>query len=140
MVVGLGTDAVIVRDGMVLLTHRLDSDVWVFPGGAVDSGESPWDAAVRETAEEAGLSATVVRLLGVIWQPDANEIIFDFLCTVAGEPQPCMTETDAVEWFALDTLPENLFAPHRLRLATYIEDEWVECSALITQHRKPPPR
>lgn len=51
MSVGLGTDAVIVRDGMVLLTHHLDSDLWVFAGGAVDPGESPWDAAVRETAE-----------------------------------------------------------------------------------------
>ena len=122
---------------MVLLTHRLDSDVWVFPGGAVDPGESPWDAAIRETSEEAGLAAEVVRLLGVAWQPDANEVIFDFLCTAEGSPRPCMAETDAVEWFAFDALPENLFAPHRLRLSTYIAGGWAEASALTTQHRKP---
>lgn len=139
MTAGLGADAVIVRDGLVLLTHRLDSDLWVFPGGAVEPGESPWDAAIRETSEEAGLVATVVRLLGVAWQPEVNEIIFDFLCSVVGTPRPCMAETDAVEWFALDELPNNLFSPHRLRLAAYIEGGWMDASILTTQHRAPRP-
>ncbi|MBI4934487.1 MAG: NUDIX domain-containing protein [Actinobacteria bacterium] len=139
MTVGLGADAVIVRDSAVLLTHRMDADLWVFPGGAVEPGESPWDAAIRETSEEAGLVATVVRLLGVAWQPEVNEIIFDFLCSAVGTPRPCMAETDAVEWFALDQLPDHLYSPHRARLESYIEGGWPDASTLTTQHRPPRP-
>jgi ADP-ribose pyrophosphatase YjhB (NUDIX family) len=39
---------------VVLHRHRV-LGIWVQPGGHIDSGETPWDAAVRETAEETGL-------------------------------------------------------------------------------------
>jgi 8-oxo-dGTP pyrophosphatase MutT (NUDIX family) len=38
---------------VVLHRHRV-LGIWVQPGGHIDSGETPWDAAVRETAEETG--------------------------------------------------------------------------------------
>ena len=85
----LGADALIVVADQVLLGHRLDRDIWVFPGGGVDPGEAPWEAAVREAAEEVNVTASVVRLLGIAWQPDANGLVFDFLCTSQGEPRPC---------------------------------------------------
>jgi 8-oxo-dGTP diphosphatase len=56
--------AVIVHDGLVLLGRRADgTPPWVFPGGTIEPGESPEDAAVRETLEETGLR---VRATGVI--------------------------------------------------------------------------
>ena len=42
------------RRGVVLHRHRL-LGVWVPPGGHVDAGEQPWEAAVREAREETGL-------------------------------------------------------------------------------------
>ena len=40
--------------GVILLRHRL-LGIWVQPGGHVDAGEGPEQAAVRETLEETGL-------------------------------------------------------------------------------------
>ena len=40
--------------GVVLLRHRW-LKIWVQPGGHVDPGEAPWDAARREAIEETGL-------------------------------------------------------------------------------------
>ncbi len=53
-----GAFTVVVEDGRVLLLwrHRFitDSWGWEIPGGAVDPGEEPADAARRETVEETG--------------------------------------------------------------------------------------
>ena len=40
--------------GVILLKHRR-LGIWLQPGGHIDPGEAPWDAALRETREETGL-------------------------------------------------------------------------------------
>ena len=64
----LAAYALIVRDDRVLLTRNStppQAGLWSLPGGGVDHGEPPADAAVREVGEETGLVATVGALLGV---------------------------------------------------------------------------
>ena len=47
-----------------LLLHRTDREEWEGPGGHIESGESPVDAARRETEEETGfVSAALPRFL-----------------------------------------------------------------------------
>lgn len=55
--------AIVMRDAPleVLLLRRSEKssfvpNAWVFPGGAIESGESAVDAAVRETLEECGIT------------------------------------------------------------------------------------
>jgi 8-oxo-dGTP diphosphatase len=47
---------VIVRDGRIAVVHRPRYDDWSLPKGKLDAGESFEDAALREVAEETGLS------------------------------------------------------------------------------------
>jgi 8-oxo-dGTP diphosphatase len=63
--------AVLLRDrrSRILLVEPAYKGYWELPGGAVEAGESPYDAAARELKEELGLSVTPGRLLVVDWVP-----------------------------------------------------------------------
>src|SRR5688500_17949624 len=64
----LAAYAVCIEQGRVLLAHCVAPDGstnWTLPGGRVEQAEDPFDAVVREVAEETGYEAVVERLLGV---------------------------------------------------------------------------
>jgi ADP-ribose pyrophosphatase YjhB (NUDIX family) len=61
----IGADAVVIRDGSILLIRRGDDRLWAMPGGGVDVGETLAEAAVRELREETGLVGAARRLIGV---------------------------------------------------------------------------
>lgn len=52
-----GSGIVVGRRGVVLLKHKR-LGIWLQPGGHIDPGETPWDAALRESAEETGLQVS----------------------------------------------------------------------------------
>jgi 8-oxo-dGTP pyrophosphatase MutT (NUDIX family) len=102
--------AAIVRDdrGRVLLVKTTHGR-WTLPAGAVDPGESPREAVVRETREEAGLEVRPVRLVEALGGPDlrvtyangdvieATVCVFD--CEVTGGELACDgVETTEARW------------------------------------------
>ncbi len=56
-------------DQTLLLVRRRDSGAWELPGGQVDVGETAVQAAVRETAEEAGVRVEVTGVAGLFTDP-----------------------------------------------------------------------
>lgn len=107
--------------GEVLLQHRGDFDKWGFPGGAVELGETPEQAAIREVKEETGLEVEIRRLVGIYTDCDMEYpngdkaqsicIVYEFQ-VVDGELVCDGGETLELKWFSLDEEPELFCKQH----------------------------
>lgn len=109
---------VVLRDaeGRVLIALREDGKGWNLPGGGVQPGETPWEAAVRKTREEVGVEAALSRLAGLYWVPSRAALVFLFEGRVAGgTPQP-LAETLEVAWADPGALPATLLPRHAQRV------------------------
>ena len=51
---------------VLLVTARRNPRNWIFPKGHIEKGESPEAAALRETREEAGVSARLIGPAGIL--------------------------------------------------------------------------
>ena len=93
--------AVIRRNGRVLIckrpSHKRHADLWEFPGGKVEAGETDLEAARRELDEELALRVTAVGRPEFTVADPGSEFIIEFLPVEAdGEPQ-CL-EHSALVW------------------------------------------
>ena len=69
---------IIIRDGALALIERRRAGrlYYVFPGGGVDAGETPEEAAAREATEELGLTVAVGRAVAAIVRDGVRQQFF----------------------------------------------------------------
>lgn len=126
-----GVLAVLVRDNRLLLVRRgrePDRGKWGFPGGLTELGETTAGAALRELAEETGVSATaegVLDLVDAITRDETGRVRWHYVLAAvlcrwqAGEPRAA-DDAEAAAWFTLDEiagLPCSLHLPRLAALA-----------------------
>ncbi|HVY39701.1 MAG TPA: (deoxy)nucleoside triphosphate pyrophosphohydrolase [Polyangia bacterium] len=111
--------AALVRDGSRILMSRRRPDqpmpnLWEFPGGKVEPGESPTDALAREVREELGCEVAVGRIHDVVFHayPEFDLYMLVYAAAItAGTPRA--VDVAEVAWIeaarlpALDLLPAD---------------------------------
>lgn len=109
------------EQGRVLLQKRGNSGKWGFPGGAIELGETPEDAAIREVREETGLDVEIESLIGIYTDSDmkypngdeAHSICIAYkLKPVEGQLTCDNEETIQLRYFSLDELPKMFCKQH----------------------------
>jgi 8-oxo-dGTP diphosphatase len=100
----------------VLLTHRRDRDLWVLPGGAMESGESPHDAVIREVEEETGVNVEAVNFVGLYSKPLEDDIVLLFICRKTGGNLTLNDEADQLEYYSVENIPANTNERHLGRI------------------------
>jgi len=118
--------AVLDSDNKVLLQRRSDTGGWALPGGIIDPGEEPADAAAREILEETGVVAVPERLVAVTVSSPVTYVNGDhvryleltFRCRPAGgHARVNDSESLEVGWHPLGALPQ--LDEHWLRLLAH---------------------
>lgn len=112
--------AIIAHEGRVLMVRRRIAEgqlSWQFPAGAIEAGESPEEAAVRETLEETGLHVVAVRLIGERVHPKTHRLMSYTACDVVAGIARVADDDELAElaWCAhseiAEYVPYGLFAP-----------------------------
>jgi 8-oxo-dGTP pyrophosphatase MutT (NUDIX family) len=119
-VIELGPRAgvVAVRDDRVLLTRQyrylIDTMSWEIPGGKIDSGESPADAAIRECLEETGVRCFNLKLL-VVYYPGLDNfnnrttLFYSEGIDETAQFVPDETEVTEIAWMPLGKCLDMVF-------------------------------
>jgi 8-oxo-dGTP pyrophosphatase MutT (NUDIX family) len=97
--------------------------IWSLPKGHIEEGETPEIAAIREVAEETGITSEIHRSLGVIdfWFMASgkriHKTVHHFLFReVSGSLQPQVSEVDDVAWIPLEEIISKLAYPDEKKL------------------------
>ena len=106
----------VVRDGKVLMVkHRYEGgEYYCCPGGAIEAGETPDQAALRELREECNVAGTVIRKTGEYVDPyDCQTSFYTYWIDIGDQtpslgydPELAEQILAAVRWMALHELSE----------------------------------
>jgi len=103
------------RDDALLLVRRVmepGRGKWALPGGWVDAGQDPREAAAREALEEAGIVVEVGEVVEAFLNPPADGGALFLLFAgrwISGEPT-ADDDADDAGFFTRDALPPLAFA------------------------------
>lgn len=134
--------AVVVQDGLILLSHETMTGWVLVPGGGLEAGETPEDCCVREVEEETGV---IVRplyqfLTLVEYYEEYRYISYYFVCESTGSGQMRLTEAEKLRGLEpMDSYPDSdrsFFPPPILcrgkRRKTRIVSEGIYCIAGVS--------
>ncbi|MBQ2974746.1 MAG: NUDIX domain-containing protein [Clostridia bacterium] len=105
----ISSRGIIVENGKILLSHEVNTGVYMSPGGGLEDGETLEECCIRELKEETGFDVKPTKHFVII-----NEYCFEtlyisnyFLCEITGKSKQSLTDIEVEhgitpEWVELE--------------------------------------
>lgn len=114
----VGCRGIVIKDNRMLISHEVNADYYLIPGGGLEAGESPEECCAREVCEETGyIVKPVFHFLTINEYYEAYKFISHyFLCDVIGRSEQSLTANEVKrglipEWISPEKMLE-LYAKH----------------------------
>lgn len=134
-VIKVGVGVVIEKEGFILMGHRVNNykdtggiyepDSWTLPGGKQEYNETIEECAIREVKEETDLDINDIKVFGASDDiaPNKHFITIHTIAKYVSGDVSVMESDKIDEWkfFAIDSLPENIYSPSRKTIELYKE-------------------
>lgn len=123
-IVPTGCGVIVIKDGKILIGERKDNGLICGPGGHIEYGETPEEAAIREAREEFGIY--IAELIPITTLSDMPEEYCPsqvFLCTeFYGTPIAFNDEMEHARFETIENvMKHNLFLPFKLSVIELLE-------------------
>lgn len=116
------------RDRQILFVRKRNAK-WNLPGGRVEQGETPLQAALREMTEETGLAFDELRYVSEYREDNVVHYLFEARRTLPQEPRPCNEISDC-RWFTAKQVDKhNVRRPIRTLLKRHEHDTQATANA-----------
>lgn len=118
--------AIIKKDNMILATKRGYGefiDMWEFPGGKIEQGESKKDALVREIREELDCTISVEKFaLDLEYQYPTFYLKMSCFEAVIEKGTPRLLEHNDARWLSKNELDSVEWIPADIEIVEYLKD------------------
>lgn len=102
------------RGRVLLFKHTYRKYEWGIPGGALEYGEQPIEAVVREFHEETGMEIEALQLCKVGSAREFPHLSVTYLCKITGGEFKPSHEISEMRYFDVDNLPAMLIGEKEL--------------------------
>lgn len=128
----VGVRALVVKDNKVLLVKHTYQPQWYTIGGAVERGETPLQAIIRELKEEVGaILNSPPQLSSVFYSRNEkrDDYVIFYLVNSCGFEEASSPEILEKKWFSFDELPHDISPATQRRIDEYLgkaiaSDRW----------------
>jgi len=145
---------VLIQDNKVALIerHRAGLDYFVFPGGGVDEGETPEQAAIREAMEELGIEISIKQMVAEVRLGEKSKQVYFLVEQTGGEFGTGIgeeyTDSDPANseegiyipvWMPIDQLPlhQNVYPADVADLVCRsVEEGWADVTSTFFEDPK----
>lgn len=113
-----GCRGIVIKDSLMLISHEVNADYYLIPGGGLEDGETPKECCAREIREETGYIVEPVSHFLTIneYYEEYKYISYYFLCEIIGKSEQNLTAAETErglipEWTAPEKMIE-MYSKH----------------------------
>lgn len=121
--------AVITHNGRIYTQKRLPDamwgNLWEFPGGHLEKGESPTEGMLREVREETTFEVAIQRPLPTVTHSYTRykATLYTYLCVLQSPPEPTLTAAQEYQWLSFEELDRLPFSAGHRKLIELIKQD-----------------